>query len=67
MNIIFDKALSRLVLVATFKKQSTRCQYCDKKVTEKNLGMIVKTEDGMRARCNGLSCLFKYLEEEDKK
>ena len=66
MNIIFDKVFGRPLLVSIFKRQSTKCEYCNKKVTEKNLGMIVNTDDGPRARCNGLLCLFKYLDEREK-
>lgn len=66
MNIIFDKAFSRQVLVSIFRKQSSRCEYCNKKVTEKNLGMVVKTDNGMKARCNSLVCLLRYIDERDK-
>lgn len=67
MNIVFDKSLGRKLLVTIFKRQSSRCQYCDNKVTEKNLGMVVQTEDGMRARCNSVLCLIQYVNEKDSK
>ena len=68
MNIVFDKSLGRQLLVKIFKRQSTRCQYCDNKVTEKNLGMIAQTSSGeMRARCNSVLCLIQYVNEKDRK
>lgn len=60
MNIIFDKALGRMVIVAIFGKQSTECDYCFRKVTQKNLGMIFKDHDGeMRVCCRNIVCLLE--------
>lgn len=60
MNIIFDKSLGRFVLVAMFGKQSSECDFCIRKVTQKNLGMIFKDKDGiMRTCCNSLICLLE--------
>ena len=57
MNIIFDKSLGRFVLVAIFGKQSSECDFCIRKVTQKNLGMIFKDKEGItRVCCNNLIC-----------
>lgn len=63
MNIIFDKQFSRSMIINFFGKQSTKCDFCDRKVTQKNLGMIFKDEWGkVYACCNSLIC---YLEAEE--
>lgn len=57
MNIIFDKTLGRSVIVAIFGKQSTECDFCFRKVTQKNLGMIFKDQENkMHVCCNNLIC-----------
>lgn len=59
MNIIFDKVLGRMVLVAIFGKQSSQCNFCFRKVTQKNLGMIFKDQENeMHVCCNNLICLL---------
>lgn len=60
MNIIVDKQFGRSMIIDFFGKQSTKCDFCERKVTQKNLGMIFKCEWGnIHACCNSLICYFK--------
>jgi hypothetical protein len=80
MNLIFDKSLGGIVLVAIFGKQSKLCSFCSRKVTKRNLGMVFKYNDSTYVCCNSFICLldanriggkddghFSRLKREDKK
>lgn len=59
MNIIFDKQLGRIILVSIFGKQSSECDFCFRKVTQKNLGMIFKDQESRTHVCCGnIICLL---------
>lgn len=63
MNIIFDKAFGRLILVAIFRKQSGHCYFCNRKVTERNLGMVFKNKDNeAKVCCNSIFCAIQYVD-----
>jgi len=62
MNIIFHKGFGSRILVAIFGKQSSQCNFCFRKVTQRNLGMIFKggkeESDTIYVCCNNLICLL---------
>jgi hypothetical protein len=63
MNIIFHKSLGSRLLVMMFGKQSSECDFCFRKVTQRNLAMIFKDKEGiMRVCCNNIVCLLSAEE-----
>lgn len=66
MNIIFHKSFGSRTLVAIFGKQSSQCNFCFRKVTQRNLGMIFKggkeSNDTPYVCCNSIICLLEAEE-----
>jgi len=58
-----DSILDKLGLLEKIKKGEIKCVICNKVITKKNLGAILKRNDKLLIICDSLECLEKIKSE----